>query len=161
MERKTRRKRQRAEAKRYFRNNNSEFFSTTTWLKLVGAGLGLAIGLGVVYAIFVTVTHLQAAYILGLLGVVIARCLKKVAGTGNMKVAILTIICYVLMIYFSFGFYIAFVRYTSIHYGTILNYVFEPIVWRLALSAIANSGIFTGIIFFIGGAYAYQCALYD
>lgn len=154
-------KRQRDEANRYFHENNPEFFSGTVWLKLIATGLVMAVGCGVLYAAFVALTHLHAAYILGLLGVVIAKVLKKVAKTGNVKIAILTVIFYALSIFLSYGFYYAFEYFIAIDYGTIFNYLFNAGVWKMAMAALTDLGLLTGIIFFIGGVYAYQNALYD
>jgi len=154
-------KRQRNEANRYFRGNNPEYFDASMWLKLIGAGLGMAIACGILYAAFIALTHLQMAYILALLGIAISKVLKKIAGTGNVKIAVLTVVFYVLAILFSYVFYIAYEYFIAIDYGTIFNYIFSAGTWRMALASISDSGIMTGIIFFIGGAYAYQNALYD
>lgn len=154
-------KKQRQEAMEYFRENNVEYFSAETWLKLIITGILLTVGFGILYSLFVRLTHVTFAYILALLGVAIAKVLKKVAKTGNMKVAILTIIFYVASIFMSYVFYCALEYFMAINYGTIFNYVLEPMVWRSALQMVSNSGLLTGIIYLIGGIYAYQCALYD
>lgn len=153
-------RKQRKEAQRFFRQNNDEFFSTAVWIKLILVTFGMAIACGVAYGAFVMLTHLQAAYILALLGVGIARVMKKVAGTGNEKVAILTIISYILAILFSYVFSYAFEYFLAIDFGNIFQYIFSPMVWKTALQAITHSGLFTGLIFVIGGYYAYQNAKY-
>ena len=154
-------RKQKEEARRYFRENNTEFFSVETWLKLILAGIVLTLGFGILYSLFVRVTHVTFSYILALMGVAIAKVLKKIAKTGNMKIAILTIIFYAASIFMSHVFYYALEYFTLIDYGTIFDYLFEPIVWRTALSALSDSGIMPRIISIIGGFYAYNSALYD
>lgn len=153
-------KKQRREAQKFFRQNNDEFFSTVVWIKLILVTVGMAIACGLIYGAFVMITHLQAAYILALLGIFIARAMKKTAGTGNNKVATLTVISYILAILLSYVFSIAFESFLAIDFGNIFQYVFSPMVWKTVMQAITHAGMFTGLIFVIGGYYAYQNARY-
>ena len=154
-------KRQQREANRFFRQNNVEFFDASKWLKLVATGFAMAVGCGVLYTIFVAITHLSMAYILALMGIAISKVLKKVAGTGNSKVAILTVVFYVLAIIFSYVFETAFFCGLNLGGTSIFGYLLMPSVWKMALQILSQSGVFSGIIFFIGGIYAYQNALYE
>lgn len=155
-------RRRREEAKSFFRDHNPEFFSSVTWLKLIASGLGMSIVFGLVYTLFVMITHIEFAYVLALLGIAIAKVFKKISHTGNFKIAILTIVFYVLGLYLSYVFqtvyyFSSFLLNSGFHFSLL----FEGMVWHTALSLMADSGIMTGIIYLIGGLYAYQYALND
>ena len=94
-----------------------------------------------------------------MIGFAVSRALKKVAGTGNQKIAILTVGFYVLSIIFSYVFYDALMYFLAIDYGNLFSYLFDPAIWKIAIASLADSGILTGIVFLIGGIYAYQDAL--
>lgn len=151
-------RRQQEQARQFFRENNPEFFTTETWLKLVFVGLALAIACGFAYMLFTMVTHVNFSYILALMGIVIARALKKIAHTGNFKIGILTIVFYILALVLSHVFAIIWQMGALNHF---FEFLFTPDVWRLAINMMASRGLMTGMIYFIGGAYAYQSALYD
>ena len=76
-------RRQREEAKRYFRTNNPYFLSSETWMKMIGVGLGMAIVCGALYGLFVTMIHVHFSYVLAFVVIAIAKSLRKVAGVGN------------------------------------------------------------------------------
>lgn len=148
-------RRQREEAKRYFRSNNPYYFSTETWIKMIVVGLLMALGCGALYGLFVMLTNIQMSYILGLVGIAIAKALKKISGVGNEKVGILTLIFYFLSIIFSHVFSIALVNYMVMGSVAVL---FSPTVWQAAIASLFSGSYISGIVLIIGALYAYNYA---
>ncbi len=153
-------RKERREAQKFFRQHNREYFDAKMWVKLILTGLCLAVVFGLLYAAFVAITNVRFLYILAFIGVLIARALKKVAGTGNTKIGILTIIFYVLSIIFSNVFYALYTYWLSTGLSP-FALLFSPYVWRMGLSALLSNNIFAGLCIILGGYYAYQSAIYD
>ncbi len=152
-------RRQREAAKRYFRQNNVEFFDTKMWVKLFFSGFSMAIGCGFLYALFVSFSHIHFQYILGLIGIMIARTLKQVAHTGNRKIALLTVCFYAFSLFMSFVFTSVLMIYTSIPGASFMGLLTNGLVYRMAFQQITSLHFFTVFIFIFGGIYGYQNGL--
>ena len=148
-------RRQREEAKRYFRSNNPYFFSTELWLKLIFVGIGVSLGCGLLYGLFTMLIHIQFSYVLALIGVVIAKALRKIAGVGNEKLGILTVVLYFFSLIFSFVFSIAF--YNLMAGGNFMVF-FSPVVWLAGVSNLFSGSIISSMFYLFGAIYAYNLA---
>lgn len=148
-------RRQREEAKRYFRSNNPYYFSSETWLKLVIVGILVALGCGVLYGLFTMLISIRFSYILGLVGVVIAKALKKISRVGNEKLGILCVVLYFFSLVFS---NVVCTTVLNLAYGGSLAVLFNGSVWLYAFTEIFTGSIFSGIIYVMGALYAYNYA---
>ena len=148
-------KKQREEAKRYFRSNNPYFFSTEMWIKLIIVGLLVSLGCGVAYGLFTMLIKIEFSYILALIGVVIAKVLRKVAGVGNEKLGILTVVLYFFSIVFSNVVSIA-VYFLMI--GGNLAGIFTLDIWLLAFTSLFSNSVISSIFYLFGAIYAYNVA---
>ena len=148
-------KRQREEAKRYFRSNNPYYFSNEMWMKLIVTGLFVSLGCGIAYGLFTMLIHIQFSYILALIGVVIAKALRKVAGVGNEKLGILTVVLYFVSLVFSNVVSIAI--YYLMLGGNIAG-IFSPGILLSALTSLFSGSMISSIFYLFGAIYAYNIA---
>lgn len=148
-------RRQREEAKRYFRSNNPYFFSSEMWMKLIISGLGVSLGCGLLYGLFTMLVRIQFSYVLALIGVVIAKALRKISGVGNEKLGILTVVLYFFSIVFSFVISIAL--YNLMAGGSVMV-IFNPMVWLAGFTNLFTGSIISSIFYLFGAIYAYNLA---
>jgi len=148
-------RRQREEAKRYFRSNNPYYFSSETWVKLITVGFAMSLGCGFLYGLFTMLVNIRFSYILGIVGVAIAKALRKISTVGNEKLGILTVLLYFFSIIFS---NVVSVAMMNMMLGGSLLVIFNPTVWLAGISEVFMGSYLSGIVYIIGAIYAYNYA---
>ena len=148
-------RRQREEAKRYFRQNNPYYFSTETWIKLVIVGLLVSLGCGLAYGLFTMLVHIQFTYILSMIGIVIARSLKKISQVGNEKLGILTVVLYFVSLIFS---QVMSIALYNLALGGSLLVLFNPGLWLSCVMSLFTGSIISSLFYVVGAVYAYNYA---
>ena len=148
-------RRQREEAKRYFRQNNPYYFSSQTWTKLILVGLALSLGCGLAYGLFTMMVHIQFSYILSMIGIVIAKRLKKISGVGNEKLGILTVILYFISLIFS---HVMSIVCFNVMIGGSFMVLFNPAVWLSGAMRLFTGSVISSLFYLVGAVYAYNYA---
>ena len=82
----------------YFRKNNTEFFNTKKWIKVLTIGVLIAITLGTVHGFLYNSGETHSIWIFAILGFFLSNVMKKITGTVNFHLVIATLSCYTVLV---------------------------------------------------------------
>lgn len=79
-------RKERKEAQKYFRQNNSEFLSAEQWIKTLIPGVLWAIVLGVIYGLLTNVIPFEFSVFYVVIGIAIANILNTASGVNTPQI---------------------------------------------------------------------------
>jgi len=139
---------ERREAQSYFRENNSEYLQLQDYIKVLAIGILVASMGGFAIQWVSYMTQWVFMYAFALVGYGVGIAVKKVTNTGNVKIASITVISYVVGIVFGMLLFYGFMN----GLGNITNELF------MTYFSIIYRDTVTLIFIFIGAICAYNVA---
>ena len=118
-------------------------------------GLALSLGCGLAYGLFTMMVHIQFSFILSMIGIVIAKRLKKISGVGNEKLGILTVILYFISLIFS---HVMSIVCFNVMIGGSFMVLFTPAVWLSSAMSLFTGSVISSLFYVVGAVYAYNYA---
>ncbi|MFV0395855.1 MAG: hypothetical protein ACK5LC_15950 [Coprobacillaceae bacterium] len=120
------------EAQSYFRENNSEYLEPMDYLKALAVGMIVAMAGGFAIQFVAYTIEMYFLYAFLFVGFGVGAAIKKVTNTGNIKLALVAVIAYVIGVAFGmvlyFGFYLGFSNMSNNMAMIYFKSIFQDIV---------------------------------